>query len=305
MHAQIHNFMNGCDADIRWIRIRRTAYSIVKAESAGDYAAVYNLTKDGAVVGASINIPKDMVVESGAVVENPEGQPAGTYIELVLQNVEEPLYINVGSLIEYVTSGSQAGDMVVISISDDHKVTASITDGSITLAKLATGVQTSLGLADSALQKADITAGSANGTIAVEGTDVAVTGLKGAAFVDTSAFDAAGVGAQEAAAVKTALIGTDADTAESATIAGAKKYADAQAATVDGKVTTLAGRVGTNEGNITTLQGEVQGLGVQVEANKNALSGLATIARTGNINDAQQTAGDYIIFNCGTSAASF
>ena len=122
-------------------------YTIVKAADSGDYAAVYNLTKDGTIVGASINIPKDMVVESGTVVENPEGQAEGTYIKLVLQNVAEPLYINVGSLIEYVTSGSAAGDMVVISISDDHKVTATITDGSITLAKLTTEIQTAIGKA--------------------------------------------------------------------------------------------------------------------------------------------------------------
>ena len=124
-------------------------YSIVKAENSGDYAAVYNLIKDGTVVGASINIPKDMVVESGSVVENPEGQAAGTYIELKLQNVTDPLYINVGNLIEYVTSGSTAGDMVVINVSDDHKVTATITDGTITLAKLTTEIQTAIGKAHS------------------------------------------------------------------------------------------------------------------------------------------------------------
>lgn len=111
-------------------------YTIVKDANSGDYAAVYHMEKDGVQVGTSINIPKDMVVESGAVVENPEGQEAGTYIKLVLQNVEEPLYINVGSLIEYVTSGSATGDMVVVSVSEDHKVTATITDGTITLAKL-------------------------------------------------------------------------------------------------------------------------------------------------------------------------
>ena len=42
-------------------------YSIVKDESSSDYAAVYHLTKDGANVGASINIPKDMVVSSGSL----------------------------------------------------------------------------------------------------------------------------------------------------------------------------------------------------------------------------------------------
>lgn len=124
-------------------------YTIEKAAESGEYAAVYTLMKDGVQAGAAINIPKDMVVESGAVVENPEGQAEGTYIELKLQNVTDPLYINVGSLIEYVTSGSAAGDMVVISVSDDHKVTATITDGSITLAKLATDVQTAIGKAHS------------------------------------------------------------------------------------------------------------------------------------------------------------
>lgn len=52
--------------------------------------------------------------------------------------------------------------------------------------------------ADSALQAADITTGAANGTIAVKGTDVAVKGLGSAAFVETSAFDAAGTGASAA-----------------------------------------------------------------------------------------------------------
>lgn len=128
-------------------------YSIVKDEASSDYAAVYHLTKDGANVGASINIPKDMVVKSGAVVTNPEGQKAGTYIVLTLANAtEDKIYIPVDSLIEYVTSGSAADDMVVVNVSGDHKVTATITDGKVTKAKLDAAVQASLGLADSAVQ---------------------------------------------------------------------------------------------------------------------------------------------------------
>ena len=128
-------------------------YSIVKEESSSDYAAVYHLTKDGANVGASINIPKDMVVKSGAVVTNPEGQEDGTYIVLTLANAtEDKIYIPVDSLIEYVTSGSAADDMVVVNVSGDHKVTATITDGKVTKAKLDANVQASLGLADTAVQ---------------------------------------------------------------------------------------------------------------------------------------------------------
>lgn len=118
-------------------------YSIVKAEDSGDYAAIYNLTKDGAIVGASINIPKDMVVKSGSVV--------GDEIVLVLNDeANTEIKIPVGSLIEYVTSGSATGDMVVINVSDDHKVTATITDGTITIAKLDAETQTKIGHGESA-----------------------------------------------------------------------------------------------------------------------------------------------------------
>lgn len=101
-------------------------------------------------------IPKDMVVKSGSVVTNPTGQPKGTYIKLVLANAtNDTLYIDVGGLIEYVTSGSAAGDMVVIAIDEQtHKVTASITDGAIPKAKLETEVQTALNKAHEHTNKA-------------------------------------------------------------------------------------------------------------------------------------------------------
>lgn len=120
-------------------------YTIEKAAASGEYAAVYQFKKDGVATGAAINIPKDMVVESGAVVTDPAGQPAGTYIVLTLQNVSDPLYINVGDLIEYVTSGSALGDMVMIAVDETtHKVTATITDGTITKAKLASALVTEI-----------------------------------------------------------------------------------------------------------------------------------------------------------------
>ena len=46
--------------------------------------------------------------------------------------------------------------MIVVAVSDDHKVTATITDGTITKAKLDAGIQASLGKADSAVQPADL-----------------------------------------------------------------------------------------------------------------------------------------------------
>lgn len=208
-------------------------YSIKKLDAATEgMSASYQLTKDGAVVGAVIDIPKDMVVKSGSVQTFAAGEipagvtEAGTYIVLVLANAtSDKLYIKVDDLIEYVTSGSAEGDMVFVNIDPKtHKVTASITDGTVTEAKLAKAVTDKLTLASSAVQ--EVTAGTANGTIAVDGADVAVTGLKSAAYAESSAFDAAGT----ADGVKTALEGTDSDEATAVTIKGAKKYADAQAA---------------------------------------------------------------------------
>ena len=66
--------------------------------------------------------------------------------------------------------------------------------------------------ADTALQASDITAGTANGTIAVKGTDVSVTGLGTAAFAASTAFDAAGA-ADEVYAAIVAMSTSDIDTA--------------------------------------------------------------------------------------------
>lgn len=60
--------------------------------------------------------------------------------------------------------------------------------------------------ADTALQVADIATGTASGTISVKGTDVAVKGLGSAAYVDTTAFDAAGTATTEATAAYNAVI---------------------------------------------------------------------------------------------------
>ena len=178
-----------------------SVYSVVKDVTAVEgYAATYHLTKDGVNEGAAINIPKDMVISGGAVktvvaADSPyTGAVVGDkYIEITLANNDgTKLYIPANSLVEYVTSGSTVGDMIVISIDANHQITASITDGTITATKLHSDVQTALNNANSALQANDITSGSANGTIKVKNNNIAVTGLGSAAYENTSAFDAAG-----------------------------------------------------------------------------------------------------------------
>ena len=120
-------------------------YTIQKAaEAESGFAATYKLMKDGVQVGASINLIKDMVVSSGAVeTKSTAGAwgEAGTYLVLTLANAtNDKVYINVGDLIEYVTSGSAAGDQIVVSVSADHKVTATISAGTVTATELASTV---------------------------------------------------------------------------------------------------------------------------------------------------------------------
>lgn len=178
-------------------------YSIVKAADSGEYAAVYNLTKDGAVVGASINIPKDLVVKSGSVV--------GNEIILVLNDdTNTEIKIPVGSLIEYVTSGSATGDMVVVNVSDDHKVTATITDGTITLAKLDVDTQTKINKAHTH-ENADVLAG--------------ITATKVNTW-DNAQANAEAKAAELDSALKTEIIGSSTDASTANTINGAKKYTD-------------------------------------------------------------------------------
>lgn len=119
-------------------------------------AARYVFKQGGVeITNAVIDIPKDMVVSSGSVVTNPDGQEAGTYLELVLANAtNDKVYINVGNLIEYVVSGSTAADSVQVAVSADHKVTASIKDGSIVLGKLASSVQNEINKAHTHSNKA-------------------------------------------------------------------------------------------------------------------------------------------------------
>lgn len=95
-------------------------YDIVKDTDSGDYAAIYHLTKDGTNTGAAINIPKDLFVKEGKVVDNPTGQLAGKYIELTLQNQTNPIYINVADLVDAYTPGNG------ITISATNEVSAKV-----------------------------------------------------------------------------------------------------------------------------------------------------------------------------------
>lgn len=121
-------------------------YTVEKAATAETgYAATYHLKKNGAVEGAAINIPKDMVVQSGSVktvatADTPvTGYKVGEkYIDLVLANGnDQHIYILVNDLVDVYTAGTG----VKISgraISVDDSVFATKSWSETTFAKKAT-----------------------------------------------------------------------------------------------------------------------------------------------------------------------
>ena len=162
------------------------AVTVTETAGSGNVLKVYTLTQRGATIG-TINIPKDLVATSGEIV-NSDGTNSGTFLKLVIAN-SDPIYINVASLIEY----NGVVDSDEIDFTDtNHQISGSLKVGSIAKNKLAASVQTSLGKADTAVQPSGITEGATNGTIAVNGTDVAVHGLGTAAYTATTAYDASG-----------------------------------------------------------------------------------------------------------------
>ena len=258
-------------------------YSIVKDESSSDYAAVYHLTKGGENVGASINIPKDMVVKSGAVVNNPEGQKAGTYIVLTLANAtEDKIYIPVDSLIEYVTSGSAADDMVVVNVSGDHKVTATITDGKVTKAKLDVNVQASLGLADTAVQNGEgVSAEGAYVSTTVEKVDKKLKVSAALKVQEMSTASAAAKGLAEASDVKSYVtdeIGkiTKVETLDVSDEAKAGQFVTAVSQT-DGKITVS--RAALVASDIPEI-GIAKVTGLQAALDEKATSAQGALAET-------------------------
>ena len=155
-----------------------TAAAITMSESTTGLAEgilkAYVLKQGSNTVG-TINIPKDMVVQSGEVVVNPAGQAAGTYIKLTLANAtNDVIYVNVGTLVDIynakagasqvqlaidsatreISATIVAGSVTATELASNAVTTVKIADGNVTKAKLATDVQASLNKADAAAQDA-------------------------------------------------------------------------------------------------------------------------------------------------------
>ena len=153
------------------------------------YLKTYTI-KQGGVEISKIDIPKDLVVVSGEVVVDPEGQTAGTYIKLVIANQEAPIYINVKSLVDVYTA-EQSATQIQLSISDTNEISATIVAGSVGTTELTDGSVTTVKIADANVTLAklakDVTDAIADAKKAGTDASAAVTALEeGAVATNTS-----------------------------------------------------------------------------------------------------------------------
>lgn len=133
------------------------AVSISTSTTTSGMLRSYTFTQGGTAIG-TIDIPKDYVNNIIGIVSQDGSGNSGIFLKVntAPTGADAPVYeyVDVSGLVEYVTSGSQAGDMIFVTVDPNtHQVTATITDGTITKAKLVTAIQNSLDKADSAYQK--------------------------------------------------------------------------------------------------------------------------------------------------------
>ena len=310
--------------------------------------------KQGDTTVGTIDIPKDMVVESGEVVTDPEGQEAGTYIKLVLANVADPLYINVGHLVDIykakanatqiqlaidsatreISASIVAGSVTATELAADAVTTVKIADANVTLAKLSTEVQAAIGkahehankdlldtytqteanLADAVAKKHEhANAGVLDGITAekvaawdaseqnakdyaddlVKDLDTYVKKEEAPGYADILTKTEAATTYEPINAAKNAVEALDVEDAE---VAGEFVVAVPQ---TDGKVAPARRALAATDIPALAIE-KITGLQDALDAKANDAD-LAAIAKTGNVNDLIQTAGDVLVFDCGDS----
>lgn len=142
--------------------------TIKEAAGSGDVLKSYTFTQNGKEIG-TINLAKELVVTKGEIVEI----DGVKNLQLTIANQTAPVNIPVTELVDVYTAKANA-TQVQVAISNTNEISASVVaksitatelndnavetakikDGNVTKAKLESGVQTSLGKADTAYQKA-------------------------------------------------------------------------------------------------------------------------------------------------------
>lgn len=164
--------------------------TITTDETTEGYLKSYTVKQGETVIGV-IDIPKDMVIQSGRVVTNPTGHDEGTYIELTLANAtNDKIYVNVGTLVDIYKAEQNASQVQLNIDSSTRTISATIVsksitsthlaDGAVTITKIKDGAVTTSKLESSlqstirgAVQAVDINAGATAGTITITDRSIA------------------------------------------------------------------------------------------------------------------------------------
>ena len=126
----------------------------VKATPNDGYLKTYQFTY-GTGSAFEIDIPKDLVVESGEVIVVTDDAPVsgltnGTYLKLVIVGQTVPVYIDVKDLCDVYT-GKTATDGVSVSVSASNEISATLVGKAVTEANLEDTLATKINGLDSAL----------------------------------------------------------------------------------------------------------------------------------------------------------
>lgn len=165
---------SGVKADTAVAAINKLKGLIDNAQSAGEITIDTSVTTEGALKSytfyqgekkdenklAVIDIPKDFLVKSGSIVKNPDGQPAGTYIELIINSkdasaTDDKIYINVADLVDAYTAQASA-TQIQLAISATNEISATIVAESVTATELATDAVTEGKIAADSITSAKI-----------------------------------------------------------------------------------------------------------------------------------------------------
>lgn len=156
-----------------WVKMATSA-EVTSAQNAGKVTVEksgdsYIVKQNGTQVGVAINVPKDMVVESGEIVAGtwsdgtftPSTSGKGKALKLVIANGGGTVYIDVADLVDVYTGST--GTTVNVTIDSTNKISAAIVNGSILEAHLNAAFVTTL-------KSATITAPTASSAQATAGT---------------------------------------------------------------------------------------------------------------------------------------
>ena len=126
----------------------------VKATPNDGYLKTYQFTY-GTGTTFEIDIPKDLVVESGEVIVVTDEAPVsgltnGTYLKLVIVNQAKPVYIDVKDLCDVYT-GKTATDGVSVAVSETNEISATLVGKAVTESNLDDALATKISGLESAL----------------------------------------------------------------------------------------------------------------------------------------------------------